>query len=127
MGKWSVRDDHHNEFFEDWTTDGEQFSGEVYRMDSGGKKIIETMRIHKQNNEWIYEADVPENDQVVLFKMKKMSNKKVEFENTEYDFPMGFIYEKSDVNDEMIVTTLGKEGTQVKKISFLYKKIGKNE
>jgi hypothetical protein len=81
--------------YERWTYDGAQgFVGVGVTARDGKTTFEEKLRILAKDGTVYYVADVPENKQPVYFKLTKLSEGELEFENPTHDFPQKIAYKK---------------------------------
>ena len=108
-GEWRRTEKAEN--FEHWIKGPEgALLGENFLREGENKRVLETIRIEKKNNDWFYIPDVPHNPAPVSFKITELGKDFFYSENPKHDFPKWIRYEFSGL-DSMTVTIGDKERT----------------
>ena len=103
-----------------WTCTEKAVTGKILIEQNDDSNLMENITIMKENDKIVYTSDYTENEMMVEFPMKEMSNNKIVFHKTNYDWPQDISYELQ--NDSLIVTLSGKSNNQVKTAVFSYHK-----
>ncbi len=107
LGTWKVEN---KETFETWKKiSDKEFVGESYKTFNGEKKMTETLSIKIVNDEIVYEATVPNqnNGQTIPFTLNSTIEGRISFENLSHDFPKKIQYQKSS-ETKILVNVLGE-------------------
>ena len=110
--------------YENWETIDRNLVGKAYKINDVDTIFLEKLRIFKEQDDYYYEATVPDqnNGKPVRFKLSSFDEKKLTFENPTHDFPQ--VIEYFFTNEKHIkVTIRGVEEELEKEIIFSYKKI----
>jgi hypothetical protein len=84
-------------FYESWADDQERgFKGKGFRIVDGDTVFGETLRLESRGKDVYYVADVEHNADEVAFKLVRITDTQVVFENPDHDFPQRFIYTRRD-------------------------------
>ena len=108
IGTWKIEN---KEAFETWEKISEkEFNGESYKTFNGEKKITETLSIKVINDEIVYEATVPNqnNGETIPFKLNSTIEDRISFENLSHDFPKKIQYQKSS-ETKILVNVFGDD------------------
>lgn len=110
-------------YHEEWEIiNGNEFTGKAYLIKKGEIINQESLRIHSEDVNTYYTADVSHNPGPVSFKMTVLDDHRVVFENLMHDFPQKITYEKKEDNTLLAfveATTNGK----TRKIEYKLKKL----
>jgi hypothetical protein len=120
VGTWKMDGKEQYEVWE--TTKNKELRGYSYKINDNQKTITETLSIKKIENNIIYEATVPDQNEgrTIQFTLNNEILEYLSFENINHDFPKKIQYKRIN-DDEIEVTVLGDEGkgfsyTQLKQI-----------
>lgn len=110
-------------YHEQWEkmNDGE-LKGRAYMIMRGEIKNVEILRLHSDEKEIYYTADVSHNPKPVSFKLTYSSETTSIFENLQHDFPKKITYEKRD-NDSLLAIIEGLKNDKIRRVEFYLKKI----
>lgn len=117
IGTWKIENQNQ---FEIWTkVNNNELIGHSYKINENQKKILETLTIKMIDNQMIYEATVPDQNEgkSIQFALNPEITSYFSFENLNHDFPKRIQYEKISGN-EIAVSVLGDDGQ-----GFSYKMI----
>ena len=106
-GTWKMEN---KETYEEWKKEGEVLIGHAYKLLEGQKQISETLKIKTENEDLIYEATVPnQNDgRTIPFRLNRAVQDQLSFENLTHDFPKKIQYKL--INETRIqVMVLGED------------------
>ena len=109
VGTWKMEGKDQYEVWE--TAKNNEFIGYSYKINNNRKTISETMAIKKIDDQIIYEATVPDQNEgkTIRFTLNNELKTYLSFENLEHDFPKKIQYER--INDHKIkVRVLGDKG-----------------
>ena len=121
IGTWKIENQNQ---YETWTKTSEnKLSGYSYEFIGNQKKVLETIAIKMINDQMIYEATVPSQNegQTIQFVLNPEINSYFSFENPSHDFPKIIQYKKIS-EKEIMISVLGDDGK-----SFTYKMIKQEE
>ena len=80
--------------YEEWHWDEDkQLEGLGYRLVQGEKVVSEHIRIFQRDDEFIYEAKLPNHDDPIAFRIVRITEGGFTCENIDYDFPKKISYE----------------------------------
>lgn len=120
VGTWKMDGKEQYEVWE--TTKNKELRGYSYMIKDNQKTIAETLSIKKIENNIIYEATVPDQNEgrTIQFTLNNKIFEYLSFENINHDFPKKIQYKRIN-DDEIEVTVLGDEDkgfsyTQLKQI-----------
>lgn len=111
------------EQYEVWeSSKNKELIGYSYKFNDNQKIITETLSIKIIENNLIYEATVPDQNEgkPIPFILNKKIKEYLSFENIKHDFPKKIQYKRLN-EDEIEVTVLGDEGK-----GFSYKQLKQN-
>jgi hypothetical protein len=117
IGTWKMEG---KEQYENWElSNDKELIGYSYKFNDNQKIITETLSIKIIENNIIYEATVPDQNEgnTIPFTLNNGIKEYLSFENIEHDFPKKIQY-KRIADDEIEVTVLGDEGK-----GFSYKQL----
>jgi hypothetical protein len=105
-GTWKVVD---KEQYEVWNKEEGGLSGYSYTAKDGQKKTVETLAIKQINDQIVYEAIVPEQNEgkTIQFVLNTKNKDVFSFENLAHDFPKKIQYKKLEKN-KLEVFVLGE-------------------
>lgn len=106
IGTWKVEGKAQYEVWEKISSNA--YKGYAYRLNNNEKSITETLSIKVDNNDVIFEATVPDQNEgrTVQFLLNTDNDSCFSFENEDHDFPKKIQYKK--INDgQMEVRVLG--------------------
>jgi len=109
VGTWKIEG---KEQYEAWEKNSKnEFSGHSYKIDENQKTNLESSAIKMIDNQIIYEATVPDqNDRkTIQFILNSDIKSYFSFENIRHDFPKKIQYHKKSEN-EITIRVLGDEG-----------------
>ncbi len=120
VGTWKMEG---KEQYEVWETNkNKELIGYSYKIENNQKTITETLSIKIIDNQFIYEATVPDQNEgkTIQFTLNNKIQTYLSFENIEHDFPKKIQYKRINDN-EIEITVLGDKGqgfsyTQIKQI-----------
>ena len=117
VGTWKMEGKEQYEVWE--STKNKELIGYSYRFNDNQKIITETLSIKIIENNIIYEATVPDQNEgkTIPFTLNNEIKEYLSFENIKHDFPKKIQYKRLN-NDEIEVTVLGDEGK-----GFSYKQL----
>ncbi len=117
VGTWKLEE---SSTFEIWNFRDSLFLGKAIKAENTDTILLEKLRILKVENDFFYEATVPDQNegQPVKFKLIQQNTNQFVFENKKHDFPKKIIYDFPD-ESSIIVTILGNDKTVI----FKYLKI----
>lgn len=120
-GTWKVEG---KETYESWNWQEDELLGESYKIKDGQKHITETLVIKEIDDEVVYSATVPNQNEgaTIPFKLNAVIDNKLQFENPTHDFPTKIIYEPLSTN-RMLVQVLGNDD---KGFSYYLEKVDGN-
>jgi len=109
VGTWKMEGKEQYEVWE--STKNKELIGYSYRFNDNQKIITETLSIKIIENNIIYEATVPDQNEgkTIPFTLNNEIKEYLSFENIKHDFPKKIQYKRLN-NDEIEVTVLGDEG-----------------
>lgn len=108
IGTWKIDG---KEQFESWEKDSNnELIGYSYKVNENQKNILETISIKMINNQMIYEATVPNQNegQTIQFVQNHEIEAYFSFENLNHDFPKKIQYHKIS-EDEIKINVLGED------------------
>jgi hypothetical protein len=107
IGTWKIEGKEQYEFWE--KNKKNELVGNSYKLVNNEKNISETLRIKIVENDLIYGATVPnQNDgQTIEFILNTNNNEYLSFENINHDFPKKIQYKRIGI-DSLKVRVLGK-------------------
>ena len=117
IGTWKIEDRNQ---YETWTkVRKDELIGYSYKIDENQKKILETIAIKMIDNQMIYEATVPDQNEgrTIQFLLNTEIKSVYSFENPNHDFPKKIQYKKVSKN-EIMIRVSGDDGK-----GFSYKMI----
>lgn len=109
IGTWQIES---KDQYETWARDGsKELIGYSYKVRENQKIVLETLAIKMIDNQMIYEATVPDQNegQTIQFTLNPEIEFYFSFENFNHDFPKQIQYQKISDN-EIKVIVLGDEG-----------------
>lgn len=109
VGTWKIESKNQ---YESWVKDGSnQLIGQSYKIDENQKVILEIIAIRMIDNQMIYEATVPDQNegQTIQFTLNPAIDSYFSFENLNHDFPKQIQYNKIS-DDEIMISVLGDDG-----------------
>jgi len=121
QGTWKMEN---KEVYEHWDQLGNlKLKGISYKIKEGKVMVSEYLEITQENDEIIYTATVPnQNNGVgVDFKLSKMDSA-FTFENPDHDFPKKIVYQKLNETEVYVQVTDGKQKGFAYKIRKLHEK-----
>lgn len=107
-GTWKVEGSEQHEVWE--FAGNNELAGYSYRLESDQKNISETLAITSVNDNLVYNATVPDQNEgmTISFELNRHITDFVSFENSEHDFPKKIQY-KYISPDSVQVTVLGDQ------------------
>ena len=108
VGTWKIEN---KEQYEVWEgCEKGKLKGYSFKIVEEKEHILETLTISKNNNEIIYSATVPKQNEgkTIPFKLNLEIKNLLSFENLNHDFPKKIQY-KQISSDEMFVSVLGDD------------------
>lgn len=121
IGTWKVENQNQ---YETWTKISKnELSGHSYNINDNQKKILETIAIKMIDDQMIYEATVPDQNegQTIQFVLNPEIESSFSFENSDHDFPKKIQYRKISEN-EIAIRVSGDDGK-----GFSYRMIKQKE
>lgn len=120
-GEWRM-ELHNGYLVEKWSETSDGMAAEVYRVNDGDTLHIEKITLTRDNDIWIYKADVDgQNGGTVEFRLDSLKDARfLEFHNPSHDFP-NFITYKLQEEDSLIATI--EDESRNRRQEFLYRKI----
>jgi hypothetical protein len=117
VGTWKMEGKEQYEVWE--STNNKELNGYSYKLNDNQKIITETLSIKIIENNFIYEATVPDQNEgkAIPFTLNNEIKEYLSFENIKHDFPKKIQYKRLN-DDEIEVTVLGDEGK-----GFSYKQL----
>jgi hypothetical protein len=109
IGTWKVESKNQ---YETWVMDSNnELNGHSYQVNENQNIILETIAIKMIDNQMIYEATVPDQNegQTIQFALNPEIESYFSFENLNHDFPKQIQYHKISDN-EIKISVLGDEG-----------------
>lgn len=108
VGTWKIDEKEQYEYWE--KNEENELIGNSYQLVGNVKSISETLRIRKAENQLIYEATVPDqNDgKTIEFILNPNISEFLSFENANHDFPKKIQYKKIN-SDSIEVHVLGEK------------------
>ncbi len=106
-GTWKVEG---KEQYEIWEIDDNGLSGCMYIITPSGKEKQEILTIKTIENQIVYEATVPDQNEgkTIRFTLNREIKNYFSFENSEHDFPKKIQYEYLNEN-KLVVRVMGDE------------------
>ncbi|MDQ3022199.1 MAG: DUF6265 family protein [Bacteroidota bacterium] len=110
-------------YHEEWErVNDTEFKGKAYFIKKGEIINPEKLKLHSDNYEIYYIADVSHNPNPVSFRMTEIEENIVVFENPEHDFPQKITYIKKE-QDSLLAIIEATNNDKTKKVEFNLKKI----
>jgi len=109
VGTWKIEG---KEQYEVWEKNkNNELIGHAYKLDNSQKTITETLAIKKIDNQLVYEATVPNQNEgrTIQFTLNREIESYFSFENDKHDFPKKIQY-KRITDYEIEVSVLGDKG-----------------
>ena len=100
-GTWKVEG---SEQYESWEINETGLSGYMYIITTTGKEKQETLAIKTMDNQIVYEATVPDQNEgrTIRFTLNKAIKNCFSFENPKHDFPKKIQYEKKSEKEILV-------------------------
>ena len=124
IGTWKVDSDK-SEKYEVWQMDGMRLKGEGYSIKDGQKHVFETLFLENFAGQWAYIA-LPAKQQITLFALTQVENRRYIFENKEHDFPQRIIYHY-DGDRKIKVSVEADNDGKTKKFELTFLKVEQNK
>jgi hypothetical protein len=109
IGTWKIEDKNQ---YETWVkASNNELIGHSYKVKENQKIILETIAIKMIDNQMVYEATVPDQNegQTIKFALNPEIELYFSFENLNHDFPKQIQYYKIS-EDEIKISVLGDDG-----------------